>query len=302
MKLDLVTIENYRAIDYLALPLDPSLTVLHGDNAHGKTSVLSAIAVGLGNVPRLLPEVSGIGFLKTDRRGSRHPRVALRATDGITWETRASVPEVAGDQQLPFLPGTNLHLQITDRQALKRAMDDIVSADQEGGELLPLPIVAFYDAKRAVFDAPQRRRGFKTEFVRYAALQGALSARTNFKEFFEWFYAKENEELREQKARRHFDFRLKELGAVRTAIERMVQGVSDPRIEVHPLRFVVSVETGGKAATLALDHLSGGVRIMLALAADLARRMAQGNSHLDNPLESEAIVLIDEVELHLHPA
>ena len=40
---------------------------------------------------------------------------------------------------------------------------------------------------------------------------------------------------------------------------------------------------------------------MLALAADLARRMAQANPHLDNPLESEAIVLIDEVELHLHP-
>ena len=41
---------------------------------------------------------------------------------------------------------------------------------------------------------------------------------------------------------------------------------------------------------------------MLALAADLARRMAQGNPHLDDPLLSEAVVLIDEVELHLHPS
>ena len=41
---------------------------------------------------------------------------------------------------------------------------------------------------------------------------------------------------------------------------------------------------------------------MLALAADLARRMVQGNPHLDDPLSSEAVVLIDEVELHLHPA
>ena len=30
--------------------------------------------------------------------------------------------------------------------------------------------------------------------------------------------------------------------------------------------------------------------------------MAQGNPHLDDPLQSEAIVLIDEIELHLHPA
>ena len=154
-----------------------------------------------------------------------------------------------------------------------------------------------------MFDAPQRRRGFKTEFSRYAALEGALSARTNFREFFEWFYAKENEELREQKARQGFDFRLKELNAVRTAIERMVQGISDPRIETGPLRFVVTVKSGrGASEELALDQLSGGVRIMLALAADLARRMAQGNPHFASPLESEAIVLIDEVELHLHPA
>ena len=41
---------------------------------------------------------------------------------------------------------------------------------------------------------------------------------------------------------------------------------------------------------------------MLAVAGDLARRMAQGNPHLDDPLLSEAIVLIDEVELHLHPS
>ena len=41
---------------------------------------------------------------------------------------------------------------------------------------------------------------------------------------------------------------------------------------------------------------------MLALSADLARRMAQGNPHLACPLASEAIVLIDEVELHLHPS
>ena len=49
-----------------------------------------------------------------------------------------------------------------------------------------------------------------------------------------------------------------------------------------------------EAEELALDQLSGGYRIMLALAADLARRMAQGNPHLDAPLQAEAVVLINE--------
>ena len=287
MKLKHVEIENYRAIETLDLPLDPDLTVFHGDNGHGKTSVLGAIAAGLGSIPMLLPEVSGIGFLKTDLRGLQPILIALTTRDGIRWDRRRQ----------------HRKRTRTARRDLKEAIDKIVTADREETEPLDLPIVAFYDTDRAVFDAPHRRRGFKTEFPRYAALEGALAPRTNFREFFKWFYAMENEELREKKARRNWNYQLKELNAVRTAIERIVPGVSDPRIELRPLRFAVSMESeAGRMEELALDQLSGGYRIMLALAADLARRMAQGNPHLDDPLESEAIVLIDEVDLHLHPA
>ena len=285
MKLTYVGIENFRAIEQLDLEPDSAVTVLHGDNAHGKTSILDAIAVGLGRIPALLPGVSGIGFRKTDRRESLPLRVMLTAKGGIKWNR-----------------GVGRWSQIIVQQGLKEEIDCIVNADQAGAEPLDLPIVAYYDANRAVFDAPQRRRGFKSEFQRYAALQGALSARTNFKEFFKWFYSKENEELREQKARRDFDFRLKDLNAVRQAIARMVRGVSEPRIELGPLRFVVSVKSRPKTEKLVINQLSGGFRIMLALAADLAWRMAQGNPHLDDPLASEAIVLIDEIELHLHPS
>ena len=289
MKLTYVGIENFRAIERLDLELDPALTVFHGDNAHGKTSILDAIAVGLGRIPTRLPDVSGIGFRKTDRRGSHSLRVMLTVSDG-------NGREIKWDRGVGRLGPTVVEA------GLKEAIDRIVIADRTGDKPLDLPIIANYDANRAAFDAPRRRRSFKTEFRRYAALEGALSARTNFREFFKWFYAKENEELREQKARRDFDFRLKDLNAVRQAIASMVRGVSSPRIELGPLRFVVSVESRRKAENLTLNQLSGGWRIMLALAADLAWRMAQGNPHLDDPLASEAIVLIDEIELHLHPS
>ena len=285
MKLKRVKIENYRAIKRLELQLDPSLTVFHGDNAHGKSSILSAIAVGLGSIPQLLPNVSSIGFLKTDRRQLKSLQVELTTANGFAWR-RTMGPR-----------GRHAALR-----ELKEAMEAIVDADREEAPPLDLPVVAFYDTDRAVFDKPRSRRRFKTEFSRYAALEGALSPRTDFKDFFKWFYAKENEELREQKAGRDFDFRLKDLNAVRQAIASMVREVSDPRIELGPLRFVVSVESRRKAENLALNQLSGGWRIMLALAADLARRMAQGNPHLEDPLASEAIVLIDEIELHLHPS
>ena len=256
----------------------------------------------------MLPGVSGIGFLKTDQRPLQSIRIALTTVDDIAWQEAT-------------------YGRRSELSALRETIESMVSADRKGSPPRDLPLAVFYDANRAVFDQPQRRRGFTTEFPRYAAMQGALAARTDFREFFKWFYAKENEELRRQRdlrdfdyrikdlnagallralkslPRRDFDYRIKDLNAVRKAIKSMLLGVSDPHIEHRPLRFVVSVELkGGGTETLSIDQLSGGYRIVLALAADLAWRMAQGNPHLDDPLQSEAVVLIDEIELHLHPA
>lgn len=84
MKLKSVGIENYRAIEKLELPLDPSLTVLHGDNGYGKTSVLSAIAVGLGHEDMLGPFLDVfIYFCEGDwREDAANPRVSLTSMNG----------------------------------------------------------------------------------------------------------------------------------------------------------------------------------------------------------------------------
>ena len=300
MKLKFVEIENFRAIDQIRLTPDPRLTVLHGANAHGKTSVLSAIAVGLAAIPRLLTDVTGIGFAKKDlREGSGGIRVRITTTDEVTWERTSGINR---NRRLSYWRRKN-HVS-TLRFPLKELKLWIEkNALKAWGTPVDLPIMAFYDTERAVARLTKQRGWPKSESSRFAALAGALSVRTNFRELFEWFYAKENEELREQKKRRDLEYRLKELSAVRSAISSMIEGVTDPHVEVRPLRFVVSEKLdNGKAETRSLDQLSGGYQAVLALSADLAWRMAQGNPHRENPLESEAVVLIDEIELHLHPA
>lgn len=296
MRLTRVEIENFRAIRQLSLPLDPSttldpsLTVLHGDNANGKTSVLAAIAVGLGAFGSLLPDVTGITFKDADRRhNTRRSRVRLTSNAGVAWD-RSAGSLGRREKTMP--------LRLTQ---LKEWLDPFSDDPEEPGRALP--IFAYYDTDRAVFELPQRRRNFRSAFSRFGALDGALSAKTTFRTVFEWFHAKQHEELLEKTRRRDFDFQLKDLEAVRRAIASMIEGVSNPHIELHPLRFVVELKgEGGAVERLSLAELSGGYRIVLALVADLARRMAQGNPHLDDPLQAEAIVLIDEVDLHLHPS
>ena len=215
----------------------------------------------------------------------------------------------------PVVEGT----QTLDVERLRKELNSVINPDSPA----TLPIVAFYDTDRAALGGSARGaagrlrhyaaqvvqdemqcRGFWADYSsRYTALNGALEARTDFSDLFTWFYARENDELREQKKRSDFSHRLNDLSTVRRAIESMLDGVSDARIGTEPLRFSVSAAPAeGKEETHELDQLSDGQRAILALAGDLAWRMARGNPQLEDPLASEAIVLIDEVGLHLHPS
>jgi predicted ATP-binding protein involved in virulence len=65
----------------------------------------------------------------------------------------------------------------------------------------------------------------------------------------------------------------------------------------NPLRM--EVEKNGK--TLQVNQLSDGEKCLMAIVGDIARRLAIANPKLKNPLEGEGIILIDEIDLHLHP-
>lgn len=326
MRLSSVRIENFRAIDDLALPLHPQINVLVGENAAGKTSVIEAIAVGLGAILTYLPECRGRDFKKNDLRttfvfflgwgasdspiprpappppvkaplGGHSPayvRVTLSAESGPTWD-RSSRRDKTGLTALLTPPAIGV-------APLRQFLDPIIASIQTGGDL-SLPILAYYGTDRAVPDIPQRQRNFRKQFSRFAALDGALEAGFRFKDIFEWLVTQEDLERRAKEERRDFGYRLPLLDAVRTAVSRSLPGCTNPHTELQPLRLVVDVPTAGnECERLELDQLSGGYRVMFALVVDLARRMAQANPHLGaNAIDAAGIVLIDEVDLHLHP-
>ena len=285
MRLKRVVIENYRAISRLELHLHPQVNVLIGGNGDGKTSVLNAIAVGLGAIPKFLPEVSSVDFLKTDRRRGRPVRVELESRDGARWERTLGGPKKRGRLD-----------------ALRMRVEEVVAADGAGARTENLPIIAFYDTDRALRDLALTGSRFVAEFPRFEALEGALSAGAAFPAFVKWFRAKEHEELGIRNEKRDFDYALPDLNAAREAVRSMVPEIRTLRIAFRPLRFEVTWQDDGEEQPLRPSQLGGGYRMMLALAGDLARRMAQGNPHLEDPLQSEAVVLIDEVDLHLHPS
>jgi predicted ATP-binding protein involved in virulence len=172
----------------------------------------------------------------------------------------------------------------------------VADAQTEGanflrGETLPV----YYDQSRSILKIPKRRRVSLPESPAAVFAEGLSNWNINFPKLTYWFHDRESDELRRQKTRKRYLDR--QLDAVRRAITTAT-GLRDPHYSVDVPRGLTFRK--GKA-NLHISQLSTGEQVFVALAADLARRLACTTPEDLSPLEGRAIVLIDEVELHLHP-
>lgn len=296
MKLRTVSMENFRARDRLSLNLGRRLTVLLGENSSGKTTVLDAMSIGLGAILTHLPGLTGTTFRRSgdlrqhENMLAPYARIILETCQGLQWDRmqrRDRSRRTA--EQTPKAIGL---------KALEAYLDATVIDLLNQQQSFELPFFVFYGVGRVLLDPPLSRKGFSDKPDRLQALDKVLLANSRFKTAFVWFYNKEIEELRLQKERRSFDVTLPALDVVRRAITSMFPDLGEPHIETNPLRFVVRKDS----ELLNIADLSDGYKTLFALVVDLASRMAIAHSHLTDPLAGEAIVMIDEVDLHLHPA
>lgn len=117
-----------------------------------------------------------------------------------------------------------------------------------------------------------------------------------FRDFYDWFKTEEDIELRG--LRENPEYKNPKLNCVREALERTIKGYYNLRIELAPSRMVM---TNSEKIDLEIDQLSGGYKAVLSVIADIAKRLSIANPESSNPLEEEAVILIDELDLHLHP-
>lgn len=88
------------------------------------------------------------------------------------------------------------------------------------------------------------------------------------------------------------------IDSVTKAIYKFLPHFNNIRIQRSPLLDMLIDKNN---VTLSVLQLSQGEKSLLALVADIARRLVLLNPSLDDPLAGNGIVLIDEVDLHLHP-
>lgn len=100
------------------------------------------------------------------------------------------------------------------------------------------------------------------------------------------------------KARFSSQYHDESLDAIRECLKEVFPGYHNLRVEDRPTRLVI--EKDGQEINF--DRLSDGEKCYITLILDIARRLSMQNDGQGAILDGEQIVLIDELDLHLHPS
>ncbi|MGN2436202.1 AAA family ATPase [Pseudomonas syringae] len=318
----LINVGRFSDLEVALAPTErhPSkVTVLVGNNGAGKTTLLKSVATALSWLVARVRTPKGAGSRIDEgmvQNGTATSSITIRVEDVL----------ISDDEVNPLESEWGITATRKGRNAtsstilseLTKLADGYRSKLTEKSDS-SLPLLAFYPVERSVIEIPLKVHA-KHTFDQLDGYDSALGRGVDFRRFFEWFREREDSEnetgistellnelsqkilvdteLWKVLTREHASSRDRQLTAVRTAVEAFMPGFTNLRVKRKP-RLHMAIDKDGK--TLNVSQLSQGEKSMMALVGDIARRLAMMNPALENPLHGNGIVLIDEVDLHLHP-
>jgi predicted ATP-binding protein involved in virulence len=309
MQVKRLQINAFRGIETLDLKFCPAVNVLIGVNGVGKSSILECLAKLVFiytdlSIPRGLIQLGDRDSIKMGHEESSN-LITFQTSNGSegSWSFNINQANIS-------LTNTELTSELLEKlfsnipnqkhtEFLDHIQNELRSRRKSHSDVTNLPIGIYYPTSRMIprqpfedSDIRNHAHSDRPNFLNIQALEGKL----DFTEFFTWF--KEREDLEnETRLETNPDHRDRQLEAIRTAIPEFLPGFSHLRIKRSPLRMVVTKN----GQELIISQLSDGEKSLLTIIGDIARRLAICNPALENPLEGEGIILIDEIDAHLHP-
>ncbi|GAX34758.1 AAA family ATPase [Nodularia sp. NIES-3585] len=294
MKVKRLKMQSFRGIGDLTLDFNQNEpTVLIGINGVGKSSIIDCLTILLSRFTSSIQHSTPSGRFFTEEditNGEKETHNEINTSfdsEEITW----SLTKIKKGRNKDT--SSNLSAMTKVAESIKRKLHTSLGFN--------IPIVVYYSTNRAVLDIPFKIRT-KHSFEQIDAYENALTGNvktglgTEFRIFFEWFRKQEDLE-NELRLENNTAYRDKQLVAVRQAITSLIPSFSNLRVRRSPLRMTLQKQ----GEELIVNQLSDGEKCLLAMVGDLARRLAIANPGLPDPLQGSGIILIDEIELHLHP-
>ncbi|MGX6592811.1 AAA family ATPase [Cetobacterium ceti] len=306
MKIKELYIKNFRCYENLKISLDENYTILIGANGAGKTAILDAMAIALGGYVSYF-DTNNYGITKDDslykmyELGSRIERthqfpVSVKAIGTLSGK------EIQWERALKSEKGRTANVNLKDISSYANILDNKI---QNGDTNLIIPIIAYYGTGRLWMQKRDTRKNKNN--VRISRLKGytdCLSPISNEKLMLKWFEEMTYIKLQEGK-------NIPELEIVERAVAQCYKSIDESISEVNIYFDVKSRELeistkylDERIEKLPLRLLSAGIKSTLSMVADIAYRMAILNPQLLEKIteETPGIILIDEIDMHLHPA
>lgn len=295
MKLYNVVIKNFRGIDACDIRFKQGFNLIKGENGKGKTSILEAIAVGLGGFVAGLEGVATRHFSQDEIR-----KVYTTVGDG-SYDKKIVVPtevylqaEIDG-YNYEWLRGRNnikaSRSTIQPKNVCKKAGEMANEMNRE------LPILAYLGAGRVWSQRRERVENvFRKQYFRTVGYTDALHDASNIKLLLNWCV--KMEQVSWQK-----EMKIAEYEAVKRAVSDFMQYM-EPGSECNIFYDKQHEELMYKKddTVLPVMSLSAGYQSLIWMVLDIAYRMAVLNPFMKEQIaQTSGVVLIDEIDMHLHP-
>lgn len=307
MRIDRITIRNFKGFEERVFQFPRSgrakrkgsFHLLVGENGSGKSTTLDALAVALGVWQVARPSAGW----RAIREGEAH-WVVIRHKDRTTFEPMPNPAiEAAGVIDGQEIGWTRMNKGIfgeTTNEHAKEAVavvEDMIERSRRPDLKVTLPVLAYYSAGRAWLPEEERVKGFEFDSKKSSRLDAyydCLAGRIRDKELNQWFLYETVESVHRPQKR-------DALLAVEKAVMNCLPDAKGLRFDTDRKEIVVCMKKG--ISEMPFYNLSDGQRATLAMVADLAIKCAILNPHLGvkAPSQTPGVVLIDELDLHLHP-
>lgn len=307
MRIEELTLKNFRRFENQQFRFSPGFNLLVGRNGSGKTTVLDGLSVAMGSW--LLGMASHVKDCKArpiEREEARLKCIRYKkdAKGFVRYEyqhpvivhARGEVAEESLEWQRT-LESQSGRTTTAGAANLKQRASKAGRVAMKGEEDVTLPLISYYGTGR-IWQQPRdmkaRRESSNTKASK-SRLKGYLNShdpRSDANSLFRWIQTQEYIALQEGSA--------PELNAVKKAVLGCIEGGKRIFFSVKLADLIVEIEGQDRQP---FNNLSDGYRNMIAMVGDIAWKAVQLNPHLGikAPQETPGIVLIDELDLHLHP-
>ena len=304
MFLKSLVLHNFRCFSNLEVSFKNRLTVLVGNNGSGKSTVLEAAAIAAGTLTSAMDGLTNYGIKKSDAHykyfdlGSNvdvQPQFPVE----ITASGMPDGKEISWTRNLNTANSRGGFASAKELTAISHSYQERM---RNGDKELKLPIISYYGTGRLWNQHKEKKNDIFEKNNRSNGYIDSLDGAANDKLMMKWFQKMTMQQIQRGKA-------IPEFTAVKMAMEQVfaaVTGFSDVNVQFNLDTGDIDIiyfDKNHEHVRIPVSLLSDGYKCTISLIADIAYRMAILNPQLlDKVLtETEGIVLIDEIDLHLHP-